>query len=143
MFSTIEHRWQIARAVELRSIAQELVQRIANLSGETLSRFTRVVAVEVEYVLLKTQSFRSVSKDGIKQIARGYRADAKNSYDLDIGASTAKALIASLLEASALPGDDARYVRELTEGVVTSAINYHGQRGRHITDTMDRDESTA
>jgi hypothetical protein len=96
MFSPIEHRWQIARAIELSSIAQDLVQRIANLSGETVSRFTRVVAVEMEYVLLKTHRFKNISKDGMRQIARGYRADAKGSYDLNIGASTKGADCSSL-----------------------------------------------
>jgi hypothetical protein len=122
MFGALRQQWQMARAAQLRPIAEDLAARIANLQGEPLNRFIHVVAVEMDSLLQKTADFKNVSNDGLKRIAKSYFADAKASYDLDVGGGAAKALIATLLEAMALPGNDAIYVKELTEGIVALAI---------------------
>jgi hypothetical protein len=127
VFVSLQNQLQLARANRLRLIADDLVARISKLDGEPLYRFAHVVAVEIDDVLTKTHNFKNVSKDGLKHIANGYVADAQRTYVLDGAASIGKSLVATLLEASALPGDDARYVRELTEGVAAMAIKRYVQ----------------
>jgi hypothetical protein len=121
---------QLARGAELRFIAQDLTARIAKLEGESLARFARVITVEIDIVLHETGSFKD--KDKLKQLSGSYLADARRSYKFDISSSAAKALIATLLEAAALPGDDALYVRDLTENIAALAIKKHAGGGHSL-----------
>jgi|ERR1700678_2849911 hypothetical protein len=118
MFKSIANRWQVARGTELFKQVDEIARTMPTLQEQAGARCMATILSEMPALRERTGNFANVSNDGRKQIAKSLIAEARKSFDLDVGRGTALALISIYAESSALPGADAALAHSIAAQMI-------------------------
>ncbi|MCI0564003.1 MAG: hypothetical protein MN733_36470 [Nitrososphaera sp.] len=121
MFRKMKEMWQEARGSVLRKELDDAIMRLSGVGDDVKLRASLAMADAFHKLTQKLGSLANVSNDGKKKIAAQLNEEGKQSFDFDMGHAYGLALLSMLVEAEALPGDDAKYVHRMTLEILQAA----------------------
>ena len=113
MFLAIKNLWPQARSAELKN---EVVDALDKLSRTSMQVRAICAMTFLDALADVQQDFgptETLSNDQRRDLAETFGAAGRQTFDYDVGGAYGLFLISAFLEASALPGQDARYALEL------------------------------
>jgi hypothetical protein len=121
MFNVVKLLWREARGTQLHEEYMDLVRRhLPGLSEIQAERCGRAILYLSNDWVLKFGPLEGSSVSTKKLVVGKLRNMAKQRYDTDIGAAFGCGLFSMYVEASYLPGDDARTVYNLSMAYISS-----------------------
>ena len=132
MFESIKNRWKEARVVNLRAEAMDAVMRLNGLPEAVNIRAADSLSTSYKYIVSESGPLENISNKGKLEISKMLKAKGRDAFKMDMGLAYGYFLLSMYIESSCLPGDDARFVHELTKNFLASAL----QVSEEIDDTV-------
>jgi hypothetical protein len=114
--------WHGARGKILRKEIDDLVVRSSCFQPDASRKAMEACGRSALDFFQKYDSEANLSGKGRRETAREIRREAKKQYDYNIGQASGQIIFALYLEAGALPGFDAAYVRERSKELLKLAL---------------------
>jgi hypothetical protein len=114
--------WHRARGDILRKEIDDLVLRSSRFQPDASKKAMEACGRSALDFFQKYGSEANLSEKGRRESARKIRREAKKQYDYNIGQATGQTIFALYLEAGALPGPNATYVRGQSKELLKLAL---------------------
>jgi hypothetical protein len=121
MLGNIRTLWQETRATRLKEEFLDMMRRTNAFTEETAEHFGKTIDYAFKHWIANHGPVKECPIEFRKSAAKELKAQAKQRYSTDLGASYGLTLFAAHIEASYLPGDDASFVYDLTTHAISVA----------------------
>ena len=122
MWNAVVNLWREVRAQQLRKEFDDWYVRMQNVSPDFHLRTVRQIGSMYHGLESQLGSLDDVSVAGRRKIARQLMRRARSMLAVDQSCGYGWALLAMWLESQSLPGNDAGYVRTMSEQLVRAAL---------------------
>lgn len=122
MFNTIVAEWREARGRTLRQEFEYSVRNLSLASDDVHKNCDEVFAIGYQILERRYGSLSSLSNRAKRSIASELLRKAKKSFDFNLGNGYGLFMLSAFLESDALPGSDAKFVRQSTENLLATAL---------------------
>jgi hypothetical protein len=121
MFENMRTRWQEARAERLREEFLDASRRMNVFSEENSERFAKTLDYAFRHWVANHGPVNECALEFRRSAVKELQSQAKQNFTSDIGRSYGLAVFSFHVEASFLPGEDARSVYDLTALMISKA----------------------
>jgi hypothetical protein len=121
MFGSIQAVWQEARAARLKKEFLDASRRMHSFTEENAKHFATTLDYAFRFWIKNHGPMSESPVEFRRSAVKELKTQAKHHYDSDIGRSYGLAVFAFHIESSTLPGDDAKYVYDVTALSISSA----------------------
>lgn len=125
MFRKIFQGWQEARGAILRKELEDTILRLNQLGTDTNQRACEALFLSYQFIEERHGSISNISNEGKKQLAKIIAKKARENFNLDMGKGYGLFMLSAYLESSALPGEDAAFVKAVCEEFIEMAMLEH------------------
>jgi hypothetical protein len=124
MFENIQRRWQEARAARLKEEILDASRRMNSFTEENSEHFAKTLDYASRHWVTNHGPVTECALEFRKSAVKELQSQAKAHYTSDIGRSYGLAVFSFHVEASFLPGEDARFVYDLTAHTISKASEF-------------------